>query len=137
MTEIYSKIEPEKLLHFIVRKEDIIAGRFDVICDSQFLQLAVMNMDEGKTFKPHRHKWRDNPPTVITQEAWVCISGKVQVTYYDTEGDKVIGSEILNPGDCTTTLFGGHTYEAMEDDTRVYEFKVGRYYGQEIDKEFI
>jgi len=35
------------------------------------------------------------------------------------------------------TLYGGHTYEIMEDDTLVLEFKSGPYYGQKLDKEFM
>ena len=32
---------------------------------------------------------------------------------------------------------GGHTYEILESDTLVYEYKTGPYEGQKLDKEFI
>jgi hypothetical protein len=35
------------------------------------------------------------------------------------------------------TFEGGHTYEALEDDTVVYEYKTGPYQGQESDKIFL
>ena len=35
------------------------------------------------------------------------------------------------------TFQGGHTYEILEDDTIVYEYKTGPYKGQENDKVFI
>lgn len=134
MTEIYSKIDPEKLLHIVIRGEDIIADRLDVVCDKEFLQLALINMDKGKTFLPHKHRWRHNPDEVITQEAWCVVSGSVKVFYYDFKGPGVIAAEIIKAGDVSLTICGGHNYEALEDNTRVYEFKTGRYYGREIDK---
>lgn len=136
MTEIYSKIEPEKLLHFIVRADDIITGRLDVVCEKERMQIAVLNMDEGKTFKPHRHIHSKIETTIPAQESWIVIKGKVMVTYYDLD-DKVIETAIIRTGDLSTTLYGGHTYLIMEDDTKVYELKTGPYYGQEKDKYFI
>jgi hypothetical protein len=49
----------------------------------------------------------------------------------------VITEEILEPGDISLTLHGGHNYVALEEDTLVYEFKTGPYLGQEKDKVFI
>jgi len=43
----------------------------------------------------------------------------------------------LRPGDASFTLYGGHTYEILEDDTIVYEYKTGPYEGQKLDKTFI
>ena len=49
----------------------------------------------------------------------------------------VIGDEIIKTGDCSITFEGGHTYTILEDDTIVYEYKTGPYYGQKLDKAFI
>lgn len=136
MTEIYSKIDPEKLLHFIIRHDEIMVERFDVICETQRMQLSVLNMAEGKTFKPHKHNDHLMTHFGRAQEIWVIITGRVLVTYYDEDG-KFLKNNILNAGDLTCTLFGGHTYEAMTDGTRVYEVKTGPYFGQEHDKSFI
>jgi len=94
-----------------------------------------MRLNEGKTFLPHRHVTCEK--TIhITQESWVVISGKVRAILYDVD-DTIVSEEILNPGDCSITLRGGHTYEILEDDTLVYEYKTGPYEGVHLDKELI
>jgi len=71
----------------------------------------------------------------IAQESWVIIRGQVEVTLYDLD-DEVLSSYVLNPGDISITLYGGHSYRVLED-TLAYEFKTGPYFGQALDKEFI
>ena len=52
--------------------------------------------------------------------------------------DTIISNDtILKAGDASFTLYGGHTYEILEEDTLVYEYKTGPYEGQELDKTFI
>ena len=55
---------------------------------------------------------------------------------YDTD-EVFLCEEIIFPGDCSITFEGGHTYEALEEDTIVYEYKTGPYTGQNNDKVFI
>ena len=55
---------------------------------------------------------------------------------YDLD-DTILATPTLKQGDASFTLYGGHTYEILEDDTLVYEFKTGPYEGQILDKEFI
>ena len=93
-------------------------------------------MERGKTFKPHKHIWKNRTRDVIAQESWVVIQGKVKCTFFDID-DKIISEPILEQGDASFTLEGGHTYTILEDDTLVYEYKTGPYEGQELDKEFI
>ena len=64
------------------------------------------------------------------------MSGSVSVSFYDIDG-KYIESHILNPGDVSMTFEGGHSYEILEDNTFVYEYKTGPYQGQALDKVFI
>lgn len=135
MKKIYSKIEDNKLLHIILRRDDIQEERMNIIDDDQFLQLAVMKLHKGKTFKPHKHLYGDKT-TKITQESWVVIRGKVRALLYDLDGKK-IAEPVLEEGDASITLYGGHTYEILADDTLVYEYKTGPYLGPEKDKEFI
>ena len=59
MINIYSKINPNKLLHVIVRKEDMKPGRKDIIPEDHFIQCSHLNMEKGKTFKPHRHIFKN------------------------------------------------------------------------------
>jgi len=136
MEKIYSKIDPDKLLHIIVRGNDIKPGREDIVSEENFIQCSMLNMDEGKTFKPHRHIWKERNRNVIAQESWIVIKGSVKCIFYDLD-DNVIAEPILYPGDASFTLEGGHNYLILEDGTLVYEYKTGPYEGQSLDKKFI
>tara|TARA_B100000700_G_C14763745_1_gene723365 strand:- start:375 stop:785 length:411 start_codon:yes stop_codon:yes gene_type:complete len=136
MEKIYSKTNKDLLLHIINRKEDIV-GRTNVVPEHQFLQLATLDFPKGTTFKPHKHIWKSPSfEKTIAQESWIVISGKVKCIFYDID-DTLLGEWILNPGDCSMTFEGGHTYEILEDNTLVYEYKTGPYTGVENDKRFI
>jgi hypothetical protein len=136
MEKIYSKVEPEKLLHIINRITEIV-GRTDVVDVDNFIQCATLRMENGKTFPPHKHIEKERSYTnQIAQESWVVIKGSVKCKFYDID-DTLIAEPILGPGDASFTLYGGHTYEILEDDTVVYEYKTGPYEGQELDKTFL
>tara|TARA_B100000131_G_scaffold309294_1_gene339622 strand:+ start:311 stop:730 length:420 start_codon:yes stop_codon:yes gene_type:complete len=134
--KIYSKINPERLLHIVCQTRFLDAPRHDLVDDEQFLQLAVLKYEKGKTFKPHKHIFKEVPSQSIAQESWAVVNGKVKAIFYD-EDDTIIGERILNAGDLSITLFGGHNYEILEDDTLVLEYKTGPYYGQSLDKVFV
>tara|TARA_Y100000004_G_scaffold145906_1_gene166581 strand:+ start:4346 stop:4762 length:417 start_codon:yes stop_codon:yes gene_type:complete len=136
MEKIYSKVNPDKLLHIVVRKDDMVSGRTEVVSEEHFIQCALLNMEKDKTFKPHKHIWKNRTRDVIAQESWVVIQGKVRCTFFDID-DNIIEEPILNSGDASFTLEGGHTYTILEDETLVYEYKTGPYEGQSLDKEFI
>lgn len=136
MEKIYSKVDPEKLLHMIVRKDDFKPGRKDVVEENQFIQCSILQMENGKTFKPHKHIWKERTRNVIAQESWIVVQGSVKCIFYDTD-DTLIAEPILYPGDASFTLEGGHNYEILEDDTLVYEYKTGPYEGQLMDKVFL
>tara|TARA_R100000805_G_C3571125_1_gene77223 strand:- start:325 stop:732 length:408 start_codon:yes stop_codon:yes gene_type:complete len=135
MKHIVSKVTDNLLLHLVNRKDDII-DRTNVAPDDEFLQLATLRMEKGKTFKPHKHIWKSGSDVVIAQESWIVVQGSVKVFFYDVD-DTLLSTEILNPGDCSMTFKGGHTYEILEDDTIVYEYKTGPYTGIDNDKVFI
>jgi len=125
-----------KLLHMVYRVSDLEAAeRDEVIEPNNFLQLAALNMPKGKTFEPHKHIWKEGEKKVIAQESWVVIKGKVEVSYFNELGYP-IQKEVLEIGDVSITLYGGHTYTILED-ALVYEFKTGPYTGQENDKIFL
>jgi hypothetical protein len=132
---IYSKIEPTKILHIINRKPDIKDGRVELVETDQFIQCAALKHPSGKTFKAHRHIMQVRNHAYIPQESWVVISGLIQVTLYDID-NSVLHVDILEPGDISITLEGGHNYLFMEDSI-VYEYKTGPYLGQEKDKTFL
>jgi hypothetical protein len=136
MEAIYSNIDTNKLLHIIVRKKDLTPGRIEVVPKDNFIQCALLNMEQGKTFKSHKHIWKQRTHNVIAQESWIVIEGSVKCVLYDID-DQIISTPILHPGDASFTLEGGHTYEILEDNTLVYEYKTGPYEGQLLDKIFI
>jgi len=134
---IYSKIKPELLLHIINRKEDISDKRNDLIPKDNFLQLATFELEKGKTFRPHKHILQDNTETKrIAQESWICLQGSFEAILYDID-NTILQEVILRAGDCSITLFGGHNYRCLEDDTLILETKTGPYNGVEQDKVFI
>ena len=136
MEKIYSKVETDKLLH-VINRLDEINGRTEVIPEDNFIQCATLKMEKDKTFPPHKHITKDRHyKEQIAQESWVVIKGKVKCIFYDID-DQIIATPILYPGDASFTLYGGHTYEILEEDTIVYEYKTGPYEGQSLDKKFI
>ena len=136
MEKIYSKVDPLKLLHLIVRKEEITPGRQDIVPEGNFIQCSILNMEKGKTFRPHKHIWKERTRNVIAQESWVVIQGSVKCIFYDID-NTIIAEPILYPGDASFTLEGGHNYFILEDNTLVYEYKTGPYEGQALDKTFL
>jgi hypothetical protein len=136
MEKIYSKVDPNKLLHIITRKEEIKSGRVDIVPEENFIQCSMLNLEKDKTFKPHKHIWKERTRNVIAQESWIVIQGSVKCILYDID-DTIIYEPILYPGDASFTLEGGHNYLILEDDTLVYEYKTGPYEGQTFDKTFL
>jgi cupin fold WbuC family metalloprotein len=112
------------------------SGRIEVVPEDNFIQCAVLNMEKDKTFRPHKHIWKERTRQVIAQESWVVISGSVRCTFFDID-DSVVAEPVLYPGDASFTLQGGHTYTILENDTLVYEYKTGPYEGQQLDKVFL
>lgn len=136
MEKIYSKINGQ-LLHQIVRSTDITPGRINLSDDGNYLQCAALNLPKGHTFKPHKHNINArNEENYIPQESWCVIKGSVKCIFYDID-DTVISEPVLLAGDASFTFAGGHNYLILEDNTVVYEYKTGPYYGQKIDKTFI
>lgn len=136
MIKIFSNKDPNLLLHVINRLSNI-EGRTEIIPNNNFIQCSTLKMQNGKTFPPHKHiKKERSYKEQIAQESWIVVRGKVRCILYDID-DTIIATPILEAGDASFTLFGGHTYEILEDDTIVYEYKTGPYEGQKLDKEFI
>ena len=135
MEKIYSRVDG-RLLHIINRIYEF-EGRKEIIPKENFLQCATLKMEKGKTFPPHKHITKDRHYSKqIAQESWVVIKGSVKCKFYDID-DSLIAEPILRQGDASFTLYGGHTYEILEEDTLVYEYKTGPYEGQKLDKIFI
>jgi len=141
MEKIYSKITPNILLHLVVHLgetlSELTTHRIDIVPSNNFIQCSLLKMDNKKTFPPHKHIKKDRHYSEqIAQESWVVIRGSVKCKFYDLD-DSLIAEPILQAGDASFTLHGGHTYEILEDNTIVYEYKTGPYEGQKLDKEFL
>ena len=135
MSMYYSKKDPDILLLSISRKEDISSDRKDLSPESEFLQCSSKLLSKGISFKPHKHNTLHRE-TTKTQEAWVFLSGSVLAKFYDVDDSLYLETK-LSAGDCAVVFNAGHSFEVLEDDTIIYEFKTGPYYGVEADKTFI
>jgi len=135
MKKIFSKINPKILLHLTTNVDEIKSERKDIAPDNEFLQLAILKMNKGKTFQPHKHI-EYKKETDIAQESWFVYKGKVKCIFYDID-DTIIDEVILNEGGISMTFRGGHNYEILEKNTLVLEYKTGPYLGQKLDKTFI
>ena len=126
-----------KLLHRVYFLDKLgTEERTDLIDSDQFIQCSFLKMNAGRTFRPHKHIWKKPSfEKTIAQESWVVIRGSVKAYYFDTNMN-LLETHILKAGDVSFTLEGGHTYEILEDDTLVYEYKTGPYEGQAKDKVF-
>lgn len=131
----YSKIDENILLFSICRKKNITSNRLDLSPETEFLQCSTKLLESGTFFKPHRHNSIIRN-TDKTQEAWVFLSGKVLARFYDID-DSLFLETKFSEGDCVVVYNAGHGFEVLEDDTILYEFKNGPYYGQKKDKTFI
>lgn len=133
---IYSRIEPTKILHIIVRKRDVQPGRTDIVEPQEFIQCAALRLPKDTTFKAHKHLERTRSELYRPQESWAVITGLVEVILYDID-DSLLHTDMLEPGDISITICAGHTYKILAENTLVYEYKTGPYRGQETDKVFI
>lgn len=140
MELIYSKVIEGKLLHIVKRLSDVDlqeTERVDIVDPENFIQCSALNMMAGRTFKPHKHIFKERlHKRQIAQESWIVVRGSVRCSFYDLD-DTLIAHPILYVGDASFTLGGGHNYTILEDNTIVYEYKTGPYEGQESDKTFI
>lgn len=87
----------------------------------------------GKKFRLHRHVMN---PRIIkrTQEAFIVISGIIQVNIYDDER-VIIGSVLIDEGEALFVYRGYHSLKVIKDCV-FYEVKAGQYTYVSEDKEF-
>ena len=135
MVHVYSVVDPDLMLCVINRGDDIGTKRADLSPQDQYLQCATKKLTKGTTFAPHKHNELIRT-TNITQEAWVFLRGRVAAKFWDID-DRLIYETELGEGDAAIVFRGGHSFEVLEEDTILYEFKTGPYYGVEKDKTYI
>ena len=131
MEKIYSQIKPNTLLHVINRREEINSQRQNLSPENEYLQVACFSAAKDKKLASHKHVGQIRT-TDITQESWLIIKGSIKITLYDLH-DEIIKETILSQGDCLITFRGGHDYIVLEEDTIIYEYKIGPYKGKGSD----
>ena len=135
MKQIYSKVNPDKLILSLLRYDDISEYRTDICPDEEYLQISGRKIRNGTKMKPHKHIPFERK-TDITQEAWIVFNGCIHGKFYDLDDSFLYETEIRK-GDVIVLFRGGHSLEVKEEDTVFYEFKTGPYYGVDADKENI
>lgn len=136
MKKIYSKVDG-RLLHILTDAGDFDCTRNELVDADNFIQAALIRVNEGDAFRPHYHIDKDVTFTKFkAQEAWVVINGAIRIMLYDID-ESVIYEVDMGERCCLITLHGGHAFKCIDDYTFVIEFKTGPYYGQEKDKRFI
>lgn len=137
MEKIFSKVEPDLLLHVIFRFQDFDRPRNEILETHNFLQCVGVRENEGFVFRSHKHIEKE----VIrehekTQEGLVVIRGLIECSLYDIDDTLLTKIKISDGGTCFT-LHGGHGFLVLEDHTCMLEFKSCPYQGQAKDKTFI
>ena len=137
MKKIYSKITPNLLLGIITDLTDFDKPRNELIEPDNFLQGALIRVNAGDSFRPHRHLDKEVTfKTTKAQECWVVVKGTIKCSFYDLD-DSLLEQVNIREGGLCINLHGGHTFECLEDFTFVAELKSGPYFGQAKDKIFI
>lgn len=135
MKKLYSNVDSSIQIATIMRREEIYASRHDLSPASECLQVAAKKVGTEARFPSHKHN-KCERHTTKTQEAWVVLQGKIKAYFFDIDNSKHSELELC-AGDCAVVFEGGHGFDVIDDNTLIYEFKNGPYFGRDIDKSFI
>ena len=126
----YIKGKDGELLALIIRRGFSDEGVNFVTSPENFLQVGILNHQQGSKIKPHQHK--EKPKTInYTQEVLHLEYGKVEAVFY--QNNQAIKKCLLFEGDTIILLGGGHGFNILED-TKMIEIKQGPYLSQAEDK---
>ncbi len=95
-------------------------------------QLGLISRKKDYVIKPHIHKHVSREVSV-TQEVLHVLSGKLEITLYDKNKEKIKSVE-LGAGDTILLASGGHGIKFLEE-SKILEVKQGPYSGVDGDKE--
>ena len=104
---IYSKKNKKILIACIYKTKKKIPNRLDLSPTNELLQASVIELKDNFNLKKHLHT-QITRKTKGTQEIWIVMSGKIKVTFFDTDKVK-ISEKTLNKGDMSILFRGGHT----------------------------
>ena len=131
-----SKINKKPL--FLIKKyfkKKITKTREDLTDKNKFLQVSLLKLKKDMNFSPHVHLSHVKK-TYISNEAWIVISGKLRVIFYDLDKSKVY-EDVLKRGDISILFEGGHVFQPLTKNTIIFEIKNGPYMGPYKEKENI
>ena len=101
---------------------------------SQFSQqLGLISRKKDHVIKAHIHKLVTREVS-ITQEVLHILSGRIEITLFDKNKNRVRSLE-LTSGDTILLASGGHGIKFLED-SKILEVKQGPYSGVGGDKEY-
>ena len=134
MKEIYSRLNPNKLLHRINHLNTNISNKI-LTENKDFIRVesAIINNEDIHLHYPNQNYARYD--FLMTQECWIVLSGSVKITLYDLN-DTILHQDILNSWDYSITFQGGHEFITLEEDTIIQEYKNGPYKGSIMDLEY-
>lgn len=98
------------------------------------IQVGLFNYDKGKHLPSHEHIIYDRTGTRTCETMYV-VRGSAIINIFD-ETRKRVFEKLLKQGDVYVSLFGGHSFDILEDKTWIFEAKNGPYFGVEKDKIF-
>ena len=114
-------------------RKKMIKERYDITDENKFIQISLLNLKNIKSSMPHMHL-EIQKKTHISHEAWIVISGKLNVKFYDID-KSLVHEDILNKGDLSILFQGGHKLEPLSKNTMIFEVKNGPYMGPKKEKE--
>lgn len=132
MKKVYSKSEPEKLLHVIIDTNEPFENRADLTSAEQWLQVSVLNLAKGRKVNPHIHNPREQVASSapgVTQECWIVLRGEIKASLFDLDRN-LLHEQKMPPGHVLVTFYGGHSLES-EIGALMVECKNGPYLGRD------
>ena len=128
----YSKVDKKKLIYSYFNLKSFNNSRMDFTPEFEYLQASCSILKNNKNIKAHKHKINERTIN-ITQEAWLIFDGSIKARFYDID-NTFLNEIILYAGDCVVLFNGGHEFTTLKENTILYEFKNGPYYGPLTDK---
>ena len=132
---IYSKKNKKKVIASIYHYKNHENDRLDLSPKNEFIQTAIVNKNKNFYLNPHRHL-RIMRKSNTTQEVWIIIQGKIEVTFYDIDKN-LLTKKILKKNDISILFRGGHSMKILSKKIKIYEIKNGPYYGKKKDTQYI
>jgi hypothetical protein len=130
--KIFSKVNPDNLLHVIFDANEPFENRADLSDATQWLQVSAINIPKGKKVNPHIHNPREQVASSapgVTQECWVILRGEIKASLFDLD-HALLHEQKLPQGNLLVTFSGGHSLEC-ENGALMIECKNGPYLGRD------